>query len=102
MTRSYGFDTGTEEVYYWYTADDVIVTETSTFRGTLEADTIQATTKFFGETKLKLADLRTLRNVILDPAPKPVVATAPVRPNRQGGIVMQPPIFVAPPPGAGR
>ncbi len=82
---------------------DVVVTETSTFRGTLEADTIQATTKFFGETKLKLADLRTLRNVILDPAPKPVVATAPVRPNRQGGAGMQLPqpgiIFI---PGGGR
>ena len=24
----YGFDTGTEEYYYWYPADDVIVTET--------------------------------------------------------------------------
>ena len=24
----YGFDTGTEEIYYWYTADYVIVTET--------------------------------------------------------------------------
>ena len=24
----YGFDTGEEEIYYWYTADEVIVTET--------------------------------------------------------------------------
>lgn len=24
----YGFDTGEEEVYYWYTADEVVVTET--------------------------------------------------------------------------
>ena len=24
----YGFDTGTEEIYYWFLAEDVIVTET--------------------------------------------------------------------------
>lgn len=24
----YGFDTGEEEIYYWYTADEVVVTET--------------------------------------------------------------------------
>ena len=24
----YGFDTGTEEYYYWYPAEDVVITET--------------------------------------------------------------------------
>jgi hypothetical protein len=86
---------------------DLIVTETSSFRGTLEADTIQASTKFFGETKLKLADLRTLRNVILDPAPKPAVATAPVRPGGRPGNFNAQPVFPLPlmpnaPPGVGR
>lgn len=85
---------------------DVIVTETSSFRGTLEAETIQATTKFFGETKLKLADLRTLRNVVLDPAPKPAVATAPVRgngrPREINMLPILPPANLLPPPGVGR
>ena len=56
---------------------DVIVTETSNIRGTLETSPIKANTKFFGETTLKLADLRSLRNTILDPAPKPVIAVKP-------------------------
>ena len=53
---------------------DVIVTENSSIRGTIETNAIKANTKFFGETTLKLADLRTLRNKVLDPD-KPATAT---------------------------
>ena len=64
----------------WEVPDyDVIVTETSTIRGTLETGSIKVTTKFFGETTLKFADLRTLRNTALDPEPKPPVPGRPIR-----------------------
>ncbi len=56
---------------------DVIVTENSTIRGKLETGTIKANTKFFGETILKLADLRTLRNTLLEPTPKSGTAVKP-------------------------
>ena len=46
---------------------DVIVTENSSVRGSIETTGLKANTKFFGETTLKLADLRTLRNKVLDP-----------------------------------
>ncbi len=71
---------------------DVIVTEGSTIRGQLETNSIKAHTKFFGETTLKLADLRTLRNTLLEPTPKPGPAVKPNPGNRLGG-----PIFGAQP-----
>ncbi len=52
---------------------DVIVTENSKVCGTIETTGVKAHTKFFGETTLKLADLRTLRNKVLDPD-KPVLS----------------------------
>ena len=56
---------------------DVIVTENSSLRGTIETTGVKANTKFFGETTLKLADLRTLRNKVLDPDPPPLSGRSP-------------------------
>ena len=60
------------------------------------ATVIKANTKFFGATDLKLADLRLLRNSVLDHEPKPVkpVALQPGagnpfgQPGRGGRIII--------------
>ena len=71
---------------------DVIVMENSSVRGTIETTGLKANTKFFGETTLKLADLRTLRNKVLDPD-KPA---QPVTGRQPGG---NPEIFFPGGPG---
>jgi len=72
---------------------DTVITEESNIRGSLETTAIKANTKFFGETTLRLADLRVLRNIALDHAEPKAKPAKPVKPVGAGGPFG--------PPGAG-